>query len=395
MNASGSTTKIVSIGVFHQWIINSYSVHSSLMNTGDCLTSKEFGSLDGKHKFELKLYPNGKLAEFEDHLSLYLIYKSESFGRINMKLKLSLQTTKGQIECPLNKPIVQISTGSVITASKFFSHAEIKSKRGIILAGDILTINVDLQILKTALNNTNYGLEYYLNKIDAPKLVSVCGKDKIVPLFKDQRFECVNSVCELLTSGKLYDFKIVTSEGETIGVHKAILSNRCPYFDALFSHSDLKEVTEGMVKFDDITKETMLSVLKYIYYGRLEKMEKNTKVYVVADRFQLNDLQNIIEQHLIEDVNEQNVCDLICFGEQYGAFKLKNRCIHFISKKVQTILESEDWKSLEHKEPALAAQILRKILLFNEKRNDGETSHLKRPQIDVIVPPSKRRRPHF
>uniref|UniRef100_A0AC35TJW7 BTB domain-containing protein n=1 Tax=Rhabditophanes sp. KR3021 TaxID=114890 RepID=A0AC35TJW7_9BILA len=234
-------------------------------------------------------------------------------------------------------------------------------------------------------------MEDYLIKINAPKYISAilyenvspsrkgllrnCSSDIVsfIPVFKDDRLECVKDVSELLTGGKFYDFNIVTSEGEKISVHKAILSARCSYFEAFFDHSELKEITEGFVKYDDLTKETMWSILKYIYGIPLDACEKNMKVFAAADRFQLSDLKDISEQELVKSVNEKNVCDLLSFGQQFKASKLTRRCISCINKHAISILKSEHWSLFETKEPAVAAKVLRKIVLFSEKGyKDGQ-----------------------
>ncbi|KHJ83344.1 hypothetical protein OESDEN_16959, partial [Oesophagostomum dentatum] len=115
-----------------------------LHSTGEYITSKPFGSND--HEFMLKLFPAGKDEDCNGYISLYLQIVKCPNPRVQLRIRFSVDTPEGTRECSLNKSVLSINRGGIITASKFF-HSDIVKNR-FLRRGfrEALNVNADITV---------------------------------------------------------------------------------------------------------------------------------------------------------------------------------------------------------------------------------------------------------
>ncbi|KIH49211.1 hypothetical protein ANCDUO_20715, partial [Ancylostoma duodenale] len=92
-----------------------------------------FGSND--HEFVLKLFPAGKDDDCECPNQ-----------KVQLRIRFSVDTPEGTRECSLNKSVLSINRGGIITASKFFHSDIVKNRflrRG---AREALNVNADITV---------------------------------------------------------------------------------------------------------------------------------------------------------------------------------------------------------------------------------------------------------
>ncbi|CAL8108331.1 unnamed protein product [Orchesella dallaii] len=86
------------------------------------------------------------------------------------------------------------------------------------------------------------------------------------------------SIGKAILEGELHtDFLLVAGDGGKIPCHKVFLSNGSPVFCRMLQ-SDMKESTENECKLEDMSKEGVKALLKYIYYGGVEDALQDPKI---------------------------------------------------------------------------------------------------------------------
>lgn len=116
------------------------------------------------------------------------------------------------------------------------------------------------------------------------------------------------------------DISIVV-DGKTLRVHKNILSNRCPVFQAMFSHEWQEQISEG-VTIKDFDYKTILAMMEFIYYGGVdndngEETFDPVELLKAAHMYQLDDLKRKCEQRICQSLQKRNVASCMALGEIY------------------------------------------------------------------------------
>ena len=146
--------------------------------------------------------------------------------------------------------------------------------------------------------------------------------------------------------------------GEVFPCHQVIISARSPVFRAMFQ-AKMKESESRKVIIEDITKETMIGMLYYIYTGLIkETLSKNSVVdlLVAADKYQLDALKNICQDKLCSVLDAQKAIEFLILGEMYGVLKLKDAALMEVVHNMPEIAETGDYQRLKDF-PSLALEI--------------------------------------
>ncbi|KAK6022934.1 hypothetical protein OSTOST_11349, partial [Ostertagia ostertagi] len=112
--ASGCVTRFDTVDLHYAWVIEDFSAQMDLHSIGEHLTSKNFG--DNDHEFVLKLFPAGKDEDCTGYISLYLQIIRCPNPKIQLRIRFSVETPEGPRECSLNKSVLSINRGGIITA---------------------------------------------------------------------------------------------------------------------------------------------------------------------------------------------------------------------------------------------------------------------------------------
>uniref|UniRef100_A0A0K0FC73 Speckle-type POZ protein (inferred by orthology to a human protein) n=1 Tax=Strongyloides venezuelensis TaxID=75913 RepID=A0A0K0FC73_STRVS len=399
LHVSATSTEMETLRFVHRWVVNQFPVYQELYSTGDFIESNCFGSSDGSYKFHLKLFPKGKDEDSYSYLSIHLAIRRCPTDLIKFKVNFYVETTEGTRKCSLNRNMVSIHRGGVVTASKFYALEEIRDKPHLFLPGEALTICVELLVFKDPTSRRvgidQLGEAFADDLVDEDSISHPMRFDSIsypvnfpTPLSTKLRLmgnqddaetklsttqtnlqdklDFCNDVGKLFMNGDLTDFTVICN-GVSYRVHKAVLSARCAYFATLFSDETNVECKSGEVKFEDFDSGIMKSVLRFIYTGELVEESRLLEMLVAADRLQLNSLKRHIEKSLVSEVNQSTVCNLLLYADTYNVERLRKRCINCISRYQSKILQSEDWDEIEKNNPTLASQTLKALVMRNHR----------------------------
>ena len=118
-------------------------------------------------------------------------------------------------------------------------------------------------------------------------------------------------------------------------VHKAILSARSKVFQAMFEHKML-ETERSRVEIEDIDGDIMFEILRFIYTGKAQNMDKLADALLpAADKYCLERLKVQCEEALCTTIDRDNVADTLILADLHSATQLRQQAIDFINTHTQ------------------------------------------------------------
>ncbi|CAN1268841.1 BTB/POZ domain-containing protein At1g21780 [Linum perenne] len=134
----------------------------------------------------------------------------------------------------------------------------------------------------------------------------------------------------MLDEGIHADVTINTAEG-TLKAHKAILSASSPVFRSMFHH-DLKEKESSTIYIDDMSTESCVALLSYLY-GTIKQEDfwrHRLSLLGAANKYDIESLKDACEESLLEDINSANVLERLQEAWLYQLEKLKKGCLTYL-----------------------------------------------------------------
>ncbi|KAJ6730483.1 hypothetical protein OIU85_021294 [Salix viminalis] len=126
------------------------------------------------------------------------------------------------------------------------------------------------------------------------------------------------------------DVTIHTADG-TLSAHKAILSASSPVFQSMFHH-DLKEKESSTIYIEDMTLESCMTLLSYLY-GTITQEDfwkHRGSLLGAANKYDIAALKDACEESLLEDINTMNVLERMQEAWLYQLNKLKKGCLTYL-----------------------------------------------------------------
>ncbi|KAL7293615.1 hypothetical protein TKK_0012700 [Trichogramma kaykai] len=142
---------------------------------------------------------------------------------------------------------------------------------------------------------------------------------------------------------ELSDVKLRTASGEEIPAHRLILAAASPVFKAMFTH-DMIENKNQLVDMADVSHETAVEMLRYIYTGSVANNETSLTLNLLAaaDKYQLQDLKNKCEQQLSSNLSTKNVYEMLNIANMYSAKNLKKEAVDLVKRNINSSLDYDE-----------------------------------------------------
>ena len=147
--------------------------------------------------------------------------------------------------------------------------------------------------------------------------------------------------------------------GEIFSCHRNILSTRSDVFRAMFQ-ADMAENRTKKVAVKDIDSEVAREMLLFIYTGSVNGnvlKEKSRELLAAAERYQLDVLKSICEDHLCSNLQINNALENLVFGDIHSASMLRWMALQVIARNLVKVVETEEYQNLVKHHPSLAAEI--------------------------------------
>jgi speckle-type POZ protein len=114
--------------------------------------------------------------------------------------------------------------------------------------------------------------------------------------------------------------------------HKIVLAMRSPVFKAMFHHPT-KEVLSSKVVVKDIDPDVFQEVLRFIYTGKTQSMDKLALgILAAADKYLLEELKIQCETHLIRQMSAENCLELLSLTTHHPAEHLKKYALDYFRR---------------------------------------------------------------
>ncbi|XP_023314258.1 protein roadkill-like [Trichogramma pretiosum] len=145
---------------------------------------------------------------------------------------------------------------------------------------------------------------------------------------------------------KFSDIKIRTASEKEIPAHRILLATESPVFEAMFTH-DMMENKCQLVDMVDISYDTAVEMLRYIYTGsfKTEEFSTTTELLAAANKYQLQELKIKCEHLLGSKLLTDNVIDTLRIADVHGADLLKKKALNFVKRQLtgsQTLDDMSD-----------------------------------------------------
>lgn len=130
------------------------------------------------------------------------------------------------------------------------------------------------------------------------------------------------------------DVCFVLDDGRRVSASRGILCMRSAYFSRLFN-AKMKESDSSEVKLEDISQETLLSIMTYLYCGKVNIAQENAVDLVkAADLFMLDELKAMVATILTQHVTRDTVVDMLLLADQRRLTRLKDYCKQFLFREL-------------------------------------------------------------
>ena len=166
---------------------------------------------------------------------------------------------------------------------------------------------------------------------------------------------------ELFVSQRFSDLVISVHHHE-FRVHKAVLVTRSPVFSAMFSHQ-LKEEETGRIEINDIEKEVVEEMLKFIYTGKALKLYDTNwcrkyceGLLAAAEKYNLQRLKLMCEVKLASRLSLKTAVQYLKLAFMYSAGYLKKKSISYMNANSSKIIGTEEWRNLVSTCPGAVAE---------------------------------------
>lgn len=93
----------------------------------------------------------------------------------------------------------------------------------------------------------------------------------------------------------------------------------------------MTESSTRSLSVQDIDGETMKEILRFMYTGMVENIEKlASKLLYGAEKYGIDELKDLCEQDMIENLSTTNAVEYYTLAYRYNIESLYDKCIDFI-----------------------------------------------------------------
>jgi Leucine-rich repeat (LRR) protein len=210
-------------------------------------------------------------------------------------------------------------------------------------------------------------------RIEAGKpLVKHVSIQKLIQIIADKcqkkrEVEPVSQFARDLWSNKtMCDFNFTFNDGRSIPVHKCLLAVQSLVFAAMFQNQ-MNENLTSECKIEDISYETFLQFLEYLYTRKLPTAtDRITELYSTAMKYQVQKLPEILEEMILDDINRDNALDILKLGNSFDNELMKICAFNEIKKRHVDIVFAENMMNM----PNLIEELLAANKCIKRKLDD-------------------------
>jgi hypothetical protein len=173
-----------------------------------------------------------------------------------------------------------------------------------------------------------------------------------------------NAMSKLFSEVEFTDVKIICDD-KTFKCHKSILALQSDVFKAMLYTTQCTENITGIVRVEDISAETMNTLLKYMYQNKITYDEaKDLNLIVAANKYNIVDLVSKCEKIILLTLSMTNIMDVLVVSKLLPTPYLFEKAILFFNQRMvgQKVHQGNRWQELRTQNLALSHEILERCL---------------------------------
>lgn len=313
-----------------KWNINVYSDELGSKTTGECVTSSTFvtHSFGQEIKWLLKLHPKGIAEDNKEFMSIFLFNKSDF--KVEASVRFFLRDKN-------NKKVVKkkVSNDSMKTQlwgfGNFVEQSFVMDPKNDLIKDGEMTIGCHIVVNSILIEN--------------PKSFN--------------RLDVLDDFENLLINENCLDFSIYSSD-KVFYVDKHILAARCPELGKMMRGS-FGEKDETSITLEDITGEVLLEVLRFLYCGKVNNLDKLLlKILTAAVKYQIEGLKVLCEETMIDKLDKTNALEYLIAAKK-GYCSNVAKIISYIVEIAKDLVKTEEFESLSTEHPKLMFKITKAL----------------------------------
>lgn len=127
---------------------------------------------------------------------------------------------------------------------------------------------------------------------------------------------------------------IINASNGSLSAHGAVLASRSPVFRSMFRDNLKGKGRVCAIDVSEMSVEACKALLNYMY-GNIRKEEfLSHRLFLLdaADKYDISDLKEAIQESLVEDIDTTNVLERLHSATVYQLPKLKSSCMLYLVK---------------------------------------------------------------
>ena len=174
--------------------------------------------------------------------------------------------------------------------------------------------------------------------------------------FKDTGFaegerQVLTHLSNLLDTQSMADVTFIF-ENEKIDAHSAIVVSASPVICAMLENNNFEEGVTKEVKIDGIDPVVFKELLRYLYTGKVPKLDEMTEaLFLAAHIYHIESLKNFCEQRLIKKLNIDAVVRYLVLARLYNAPQLLEASLMLMEENKKEVKARPEWKEMNRNHP--------------------------------------------
>ena len=120
----------------------------------------------------------------------------------------------------------------------------------------------------------------------------------------------------------------------------------------MFGH-ETAENLPSILSVPDIEPEVFEELLRFIYTGRIERLQElAAKLLIAADKYLLKNLVLEFENYLIRKILAENCTEVLALAESHSLKNMKQSALNFIRRCPAEVMATDSWKKAKRDNPA-------------------------------------------
>ncbi|XP_002993488.2 speckle-type POZ protein A [Selaginella moellendorffii] len=160
------------------------------------------------------------------------------------------------------------------------------------------------------------------------------------------------------------DITLKTRDGNFFKAHQLILASRSPVFKRLLD--ERREVDKGVLTVHDMNPDIFAPFLDFLYTAQVSNkvLEKNASdLLAAAHMYSIPSLKSICEGFICQQMSRDNAVAMVELACKYDAVSIREAAYDAVTMTYRDILACPNFKKLLEREPRIAADMLKEILL--------------------------------